>query len=98
MNALAQVFLEEGYTSTEELFRGWALLTALSRLDQYRAECERYESKYGVQVDQFEAEIHADKGREDFEKEADLDDWMFAIAALKWWQAKVEELQLAAHP
>ena len=97
MNTYTQVLLEEGYTSADELFRGWALLTALSRVDQYRAECERFEGKYGVSLAEFERSLHAEQGREDFEKEDDLADWMFATAALKWWEAKVEELQLASH-
>ncbi len=98
MNALSEVFFEEGYSSAEELFRGWALLTALSKLDQYRAECERFEGKYGQKLSEFEADLHRTKGHEDFEKEADLDDWMFAAEALKWWESKVQELQGAARP
>jgi hypothetical protein len=96
MDALTRVFFEEGYASAEELFRGWALLTALARVDQYRAECERYEGKYGLRLEQFERDLHAVRGTEDFDKEEDLDDWMFAAEAVKWWQAKVEELQVAS--
>ena len=40
MNATTQVLLEDGYRSTDEVFRGWTLMTAMSKLEQYRAECE----------------------------------------------------------
>ncbi len=83
MDALTQVFFEEGYASAEELFRGWALLTALARVDQYRAECERLEGKYGLRLEEFERDLHAVHGAEDFEKEEDLDDWIFAADAVK---------------
>ena len=96
MSAFTEVLLEEGYLSTNELFRGWALLTALSRVDQYRAESERYEEKYGLSLRAFEQSLRTENEPEDFQKEEDLDDWLFAVEALKWWEAKVEELQLAA--
>ncbi len=40
MNAATQILLEDGYRSADEVFRGWALMTAASKLEQYRAECE----------------------------------------------------------
>jgi hypothetical protein len=96
MNTYTQVLLEEGYASADELFRGWALLTALSRVDQYRAECERFEMQYGQTLEEFAQGLRTEQGNEDFAKEEDLDDWTFAAEAMKWWEAKVEELQLAA--
>lgn len=95
MGTVSEVFLEEGYASVDELFRGWALMTALAKQDQYRAECERFEQKYGVSFDELESSIHATKGQEAFDTEDDLVDWEFALQALTWWRAKVEELQLA---
>ena len=47
MNATTQVLLEDGYRSTDEVFRGWALMTAMSKLEQYRAECESLAKKHG---------------------------------------------------
>ena len=96
MNATTQVLLEDGYRSTDEVFRGWALMTAMSKLEQYRAECESLAKKHGQTLAEFEVQAHAVKGREDFGAEEDLEDWEFAAQALAWWQAKIEELRGAA--
>jgi hypothetical protein len=95
MTAATQVLLEEGYRSTEELLRGWALMTAMSRLEQYRAESELFEKKYLSTLAEVERATHSTKGQESFEREEDLEDWEFAEKALAWWQSRVEELRLA---
>ena len=96
-DGFAELLRREGYSSQSELMQDWALLLALSRLEQYRAECEYLERKYGMQPDEFEKLIHGEKGREDFEQEEDLEDWEFCLNALKWWKAKIKELQGAAY-
>jgi hypothetical protein len=96
MNAATQILLEDGYRSTDAVFRAWALMTAMSKLEQYRAECESLAKKHGQTLVEFESTAHAVKGREDFGTEDDLDDWEFAAHALVWWQAKIEELRVAA--
>ena len=96
ITATKQILLEEGYRSTDDVLRGWALLTAMSRVEQYQAECEFLQKKHGKSLAEFERAAHAIKGREDFAAEDDLDDWAFAVEALRWWQSKVEELRVAA--
>jgi hypothetical protein len=96
MNATTQVLLEDGYRSMDEAFRGWALMTAMSKMEQYRAECESLAKKHGQTLAEFGSTTHAVKGREDFDAEEDLEDWEFAAQALTWWQAKIEELRVAA--
>jgi hypothetical protein len=96
MNATTHVLLEDGYRSTDEVFRGWALMTAMSKLEQYRAECESFAKKHSQTLVEFESTTHAVTGREDFGAEDDLADWEFAAHALVWWQAKIEELRGAA--
>ncbi|NJN99398.1 MAG: hypothetical protein HC875_37530 [Anaerolineales bacterium] len=96
MTVLSEVLLEEGYHSTDELARDWALMVALARLEQYQAECEFFEKKYNLPWEQFDRLVHREKGHEDFEQEEDIEDWEFSANALKWWQAKVEELGYAA--
>ncbi|MCK8603307.1 hypothetical protein [Desulfoferrobacter suflitae] len=93
---LEEIFQREGYSSKSELMQDWALLVALSRTEQYSAECEFFERKHGMKIDEFERLIHSEKGKEDFELEEDLEDWEFCVSALKWWQAKVKELQRVA--
>ena len=92
-----EVLLKAGYGSAEEVFQGWALMEAMSRMEQYRAECERFEQKYQQAFEKFQQRVCRQRGQEDFDEEADLEDWAFARSALKWWQSKVEELRLAAH-
>jgi len=92
-----EVLLNAGYHSTDELLQGWALMVALSKLDQYRAECEFFANKYQQSYAEFAQRVHGQTGREDFEQEEDLEDWDFAFHALNWWKTKVEELRFAAH-
>jgi hypothetical protein len=84
---------KEGYASAEEFARDGAVVLGLSRVEQYKAEIEYFEKKYGMTFEEFESLVHRQKGREDIAKEADAEDWEFALEALRWWKAKVEELQ-----
>ena len=59
MAATTQILLEEGYRTTDEALRGWALMTAMSKLEQYRAECELFEKKHGHTLAEFERSAHA---------------------------------------
>jgi len=93
MEVLKEILVGEGYSSPDELIRDWALITALSKVEQYRAECEFFRRKYGMELEEFESLLRERKGQEDFEKEEDLEDWEFAASALKWWEKKLKELQ-----
>ena len=96
MNATTQVLLEDGYRSTDEVFHGWALMARDVETGTLPGECESLAKKHGRTLDEFESTTHAVKGREDFGAEEDLEDWEFAAHALVWWQAKIEELHVAA--
>jgi hypothetical protein len=93
MEIVDEVLSKEGYVSSEEFAREGALVLALSRLEQYRAEKEHYEKKYGMAFSAFESEVHSHKGTENFEKEEDIEDWGFALKALEWWEQKTKDLQ-----
>lgn len=93
METVKEVLAKEGYVSSDEFARDGALVLALSRLEQYRAEVESFEKKYGMALKEFESSLYADKGGEDFAKEADLEDWEFALEAQKWWEGKARKLQ-----
>lgn len=95
MTVLSDVLRQEGYSSARDLLRDWALMTALSRLDQYGAQCEAFEAKYHMSLDELERLAHRKKGAEDFQREEDIEDWEFCASALNWWQAKVQELRRA---
>ncbi|RKY68358.1 MAG: hypothetical protein DRQ24_11845 [Candidatus Latescibacterota bacterium] len=93
MKVLEEILAREGYASSEDLLRDVSLFLALSRVEQYKAECELFEKKYGMSLKEFERFVHKEKGEEDFEKEEDLEDWEFSRNALEWWGQKVKELQ-----
>jgi len=65
----------------------------LAKVEQYRAECEYYKDKYRISFNEFEKSLHQITGKEDFDKENDLEDWEFADHALKYWIEKVKGIQ-----
>ena len=95
MTIATDILIEEGYTSIDELVQEWSFMVALTKVEQYQAECAYFQQKYQSSLDDFEQRLHAVKGQEDFGKEEDLSDWKFAINALKWWQTKTRDLQYA---
>ena len=92
MSATTEVLLESGYNSADELVQDWALMIALSKIEQYQAECEFFEKKYGAKFNNIEQLVHQEKGIESFQQEEDLEDWEFSQQALEWWQMRVKEL------
>ena len=93
MDSLNEVLLREGYGSPRALMKDWALIVALSKVEQYRAECDFFQKKYGMTMEDFESHLHGERGSENFEKEDDINDWEFSLEALKWWEKKIKELQ-----
>jgi len=93
MNSLNEVLLREGYDSPHALMKDWALIVALSKVEQYRADCDFFQKKHGMTMEAFESHLHRETGSEDFEKEDDINDWEFSLEALKWWEKKIKELQ-----
>ena len=97
MTVVTNILAEAGYGSTEALMHDWALMIALSKMEQFQAECDFFAKKYGSTFEALEQLAHAQKGSESFEQEDDLEDWEFALQALAWWQARIEELHAAAN-
>jgi len=96
MDSLNEVLLREGYSSPHALIKDWALIVALSKVEQYRADCDFFQKKYNMSMEEFESSLHRETGSEDFEKEDDINDWEFSLEAQKWWEKKIRELQDAA--
>ena len=92
-NVAREILFKEGYTSSESFIRDSALIIALSKIEQYKAECDSYKGKYGMEMEELKAILHKDKGSEDFKKEEDIEDWEFAVQAVRWWQEKADELR-----
>ena len=93
MDSLNEVIFREGYGSPTALMKEWALIVALSKVEQYKVECDFFQKKYGMTMEDFESRLRGERGREDFEKEDDMNDWEFSLEALKWWEKKIKELQ-----
>ena len=93
MRVLKDILRKEGYNSSDELIQDWSLITALSKIEQYKAECESFERKYGMKLKEFKSFLHKKKGKEDFEKEEDIENWEFSLNALRWWKERAKELK-----
>jgi hypothetical protein len=91
-DVVEEVLLREGYQSSSDFMREWALILALSRQDQYKAEVDFFEKKYHMKFEEFDSLIHSKKGEEYFQKEEDAEDWEFSLNALRWWDEKIREL------
>ena len=90
-----EILFEDGNLSSDDVLKDWSIMITLSRIDQFRAEKERFENKYKKSFDSYEKKLHAVKGKEDFEKENDLEDWELACKALILWEDKLQALRNA---
>ena len=95
MTVKEHIIIEEGYPSFEKMLEDVYFLNTLSKKEHYKAEVEFFENKYGVKLYEFKKKLHSVKGKEDFIKEEDLEDWEFAVNALKWWTKKAKEFKNA---
>ncbi|MBU0988895.1 MAG: hypothetical protein KJ823_01780 [Proteobacteria bacterium] len=93
MKAIEEVQFSERYDTPKAFIKDLALMLPLSRVEQYRAECEFFQKKYAMSMEEFESRLHEEKGYEDFEKEDDLADWQFSLETLRWWEEKERNLQ-----
>ena len=94
-NAANEILIKEGYLTQEAFIKDSALIIALSKIEQYQAECDFFNHKHNMEVKEFEQHLHQEKGMEDFKKEEDLEDWEFTLSALKWWKEKANELRIS---
>jgi len=92
---LGEILRKTGQTETSVL-RDHLLLTGLAKLSRYEAECAIFTQKHGSSLVEFKDRVIQKPYQEIFTEEDDLMDWEFADAALKWWQAQIEELRSAA--
>jgi hypothetical protein len=98
MEPVEEILLKEGYESKDEIIRENALMIALTKAEFYKSECDLFRSRYGSTLIEFDSLLHDGKGKEDFKKEEDYEDWEFAESALIWWSKKILEIKNAAKP
>jgi hypothetical protein len=97
MQLFEEVFQREGYQSSGEVLRSYAIMIALTKIEQFRSECKFFEEKYGMNLMDFNSRLHQVTETEDFKKEEDFDDWEFSQDALEWWEHKLRELKNVAY-
>jgi hypothetical protein len=90
--SIAEILNKTGQTESMVL-REYLILTGLTKLSRYEAECSRLKKKYGQPLESFRDMLNQKRNEEDFEQEDDLMDWEFANAALNWWQSRISELR-----
>ena len=83
------ILSEFGFSSIKELVTEQLILMLQSKIGHYEAECKMLESRYGRP---FEIAATGELGREDFEKDDDLNDWRFAREAVSLYQKKMQEI------
>ena len=84
------------YSSSEEAALEMLLLSARSKYSEFSQEVQRFQEKYGMDLEAFERTIEARVNEEEFEQEEDLMAWKFAKEAAEYWRQKVEELEHVA--
>ena len=89
-----EILKKTGQTESS-IVREHLLLTALSKLSRYEAECAQFEKDKGQPLDSFKMNIMERKCEEDFEEEDELMEWEFANTAYRWWKTQIEELNRA---
>lgn len=90
----ARELLKKEGVSVNDAVREVALLTALSKISRYEAECQAFEARYGVKLDELKARNSQVRESEDFNIEDDLIEWEFASSALQWLKKEVNSLGL----
>ncbi len=93
MQAIQDVLHSEGFDSADALAESWAILVAMSKVEQYKAEVEFFEKKYQSGLNKFQQKNLSQDRVEDFQQEDDLDDWEFATQACTIWRHRLERLQ-----
>lgn len=89
-----EVLRRTGQTENS-IVREHLLLTSLSKLSRYEAECAHFKKRYGQSLESFKKRIEKKRYAEDFAEEDELMEWEFANTAYLWWKMQIEELNRA---
>jgi hypothetical protein len=83
-----EVLERTGQTETT-ILREHAILTIMTKLSRYEAECALYEKKYDASLESFLSKLEQKLNSENFTEEDDLLDWEYANSARNWWRVKL---------
>lgn len=86
-----EVLEKTGQTETM-ILREHTILTILTKLSRYEAECTLYEKKYDASLESFRRKLEQKMNSENFIEEDDLLDWEYADSARNWWRMKMKEI------
>jgi exonuclease VII small subunit len=93
MKLAAPVLAEFGFDNTKELVREQLILMLSSRISRYDSEIKILEKKYGGAYE--ELKYRQQSQEEKFDLEDDLNDWRFAIEAVRRCREKLQEIENA---
>lgn len=88
--------LEKEGINENAVLREHALFVALSKKAFYESECRRFELKFGLSFDSAMKRHLGQTNKEDFQVSDDINEWEYAVKALAWWNARIEEVRLVA--
>ena len=86
-----EVLERTGQTETT-ILREHAILTIMTKLSRYEAECALYEKKYDASLKSFLRKLEQKLNSENFTEEDDLLDWEYADSARNWWHMKMKDI------
>ena len=86
-----EVLERTGQTETT-ILREHAILTIMTKLSRYEAECALYEKKYDASLESFLSKLEQKLNSENFTEEDDLLDWEYADSARNWWHMKMKDI------
>jgi len=92
--SITEILERTGQTESTVL-REHLILTGLSKLSRYEAECTLFREKYRESMESFRQRLEGKVNQEEFAEEDDLLDWEYAETARKWWREQLEELRHA---
>jgi hypothetical protein len=84
-----------GFKNLKSFIKNQALLMLMARYEKYEAENKRFEAKYHMPFNAFQATIGESGSEEIFTKEDDYLDWRFSKEAMDQIQKQLQELEHA---
>jgi len=89
------IIAQFGFKDLKSFVRNQALLILMAKIEKYVAENNRFEAKYALSFDKFQAKIEGLKDEEVFEEEDDYLDWRFAREVTDRLMSQKQELENA---
>lgn len=94
MKIAGPIASEFGFASIRDLIEDQLYLMLQAKTTHYQAECRIFENRYGCTYEEAVAQSNL-PGSEDFSAEDDLNDWRFALEAVRIYQTKLRTVQNA---